>query len=330
MLNRVPGLARAVALVALAASPLSTLRAAPLNPQDVLVSWAGYPSSYVQEYTRTGTLVQNWQITSKFTSEYARGIAADGAGNVDIYNGTFAPSMTTLNPVTSSMASRTMAGWNTTNVLEQGQVAVIGHYVYASDTLVSGDSGGQAGVVRFDLNDTSAPGVRFDGNEITALGKGLNGLLYAVWPNTSPGENKVDVLDPANLSLRKTLTLPVGVKGVVADAAGNLYATSGPTIYKFDADGNTLATFNTGVAGLGEMDISTSGDLVTADSGGTIVLTNTAFSSLSHFSLNYPNAQMYSSYAAFAAVPEPSSACGAAMMITLLSLGTVGRRRRGA
>jgi hypothetical protein len=43
------------------------------------------------------------------------------------------------------------------------------------------------------------------------------------------------------MSLLKTITLPMGISGVTADAAGRIYATAGSTVYKLDAAGNAKA-----------------------------------------------------------------------------------------
>src|SRR5579872_5850820 len=148
-------------------------RAAALNPSDLVVSWAGYPSSFVQEYTPTGTLVQTWTITSSFGTEYARDLGVDTSGKIIIYNGTFSPSLTELNPVTGAKTNYSYPGWNVANNVTWGGLAVNQGYAYAADQEIGSDSGNQNGIVRFDLSNGSAQRF-FAGTDVTSIGYGLN------------------------------------------------------------------------------------------------------------------------------------------------------------
>ncbi len=291
--------------------PTSThCRAAALKPADVIVSWAGYPASYVQEYTRTGALVQSWTITSSWSSENARDVGVDWAGNIVIYNGTFNPTLTILNPTTGDKTNYSFPGWNTINNTTMGGLAVWGGYAYATDDEIGSDGPNQNGVVRFNLANGAAD--RFlAGTDTTAIGIGLNDTLYAVGPDTSPGENELDIINPTTMVLEKTVAMPFSLSGVTADAAGNIYATSGSTIYKLDSNGNILGSLETTFA-LDNIKISPTDQLIMANNGGQIVLSSTSLSSYTEFTLNEPGAQLYESYATF--VPEP----------TVLSLLTIG------
>jgi len=280
--------------------------AAALKPSDLVVSWAGYPASFVQEYTPTGTLVQSWTITSSFSTENARDVGVDTSGNIVIYSGTFSPVLTILNPVTGGKTNYSFAGWNTVNDTVWGALAVAGGYAYATDDEIGSDGSNQNGIVRFNLVNGS--GQRFQaGSDMTSIGIGLNNMLYAVWPDTSPGQNELDIIDPSTMALEKTVSVPMGLSGVTADAAGNIYGTSGSTIYKLDDNGNVLGSLNTRYA-LDNIKISPTDQLIMANNGGQIVMSSTDLSSYTEFSLNEPNAQLYESYAAFATpVPEPAS-----------------------
>ncbi|MDB5293185.1 MAG: hypothetical protein JWL69_4426 [Phycisphaerales bacterium] len=135
----------------------------------------------------------------------------------------------------------------------------------------------------------------------------MNNKLYAVFPDTSPGQNQVVVIDTATMAQEKTFTAPVTLTGITADAAGNIYATSGTTLYKLDANGNILGSLNASWA-LDNIKISPTGQLIMDNNGGQIVMSSTKLSSSNEFTLNEPNAQLYESYAAFATpLPEPVS-----------------------
>lgn len=282
-----------------------------LNPSDLIVSWAGYPASYVQEYTPTGSLVASWEITSTFSSEYARDIGVNSAGNIVIYNGTFSPSLTILNPSTGDKTNYSFGGWNTAGSVIFGALAVAGNYAYATDDEVNGDGPNQDGVVRF--NTTNGSAQRFlAGTGTTSIGMGLNNKLYVISPDSSPGQNVLTIMDSSSMNVEKTVGLPISLSGVTADAAGNIYGTSGTTIYKLDENGNILGSLNTNYA-LDNIKISPTDQLIMDNNGGQIVESNTTLSTYSEFSLNEPNAQLYASYADFATplsspVPEPASA----------------------
>lgn len=306
----------------------SHVRATPLKGGDVIVSWAGYPSSYVQEYTSTGSLVQSWNVTSQFSTEYARDVGVDGSGNIIIYNGTFSPFLTILNPITGAKTNYSFSGWNTDNNATEGALAVWRGYAFATDDEISNDGPNQNGIVRFNLANGTAQ--RFlAGTNTTSVGIGLNNDLYAVWPNTSPGQNQLDIIDAATMAVEKTVSLPMGVSGATADVAGNIYVTSGSAIYKLDSNGNILGHLETPFA-LDNIKIfttpnSTTDQLIMANNGGQIVMSNTNLTSFSEFTLNEPGAQLYSSYATF--VPEPAP-------IVMLAAGAIGllliRRRKPA
>jgi hypothetical protein len=296
--------------------------AAALNRSNLIVTWAGYPSSFAQEYTPTGALVQSWQITGSFSTEYARDVGVDSAGNVIIYNGTFSPSLTILNPKTGAKTNHSFSGWNTVNDVTWGGLAVVEGYAYATDDQIGPDGANQNGLVRFSLADGSAQRF-FAGRDTTSVGVGLNKMLYEIWPDTSPGQNQLDVIDPSTMTLVKTIGLPIGLSGVTADAAGNIFGTSGSKIYKLDNNGNILASLETGYA-LDNIKISLTGQLVSANNGGQIVLSSTDLSTFNEWTLNEPNAQLYASYAAFATpIPEPGFA-----VLGLLPIGAFFCRRR--
>ena len=137
------------------------------TPGDILVSsTTDFQTSLLREYTPTGTLVQTFSVPiAPGGDAYSRGIATDASGNVQIYNGTFSPYLTTLNPTGSgSFSNHTFSGWSTVNDIYFGGVAVNGNYAYATDMSTFG-GGSPNGIVRFDLTNFSATTVRLGAGE---------------------------------------------------------------------------------------------------------------------------------------------------------------------
>jgi hypothetical protein len=317
-----------------------TTWAGTLIPGDILVSsTTDLQTSILREYTPTGTLVQTFSVPiAPGGDSYSRGIATDAAGNVQIYNGTFSPYLTTLNPTgAGSFSNHTFNGWSTVNDIYFGGIVVNGKYAYATDMATAG-AGAPNGIVRFDLTNFSATrfasGPANGSGDYTTVGLGLNGKLYAPWPGGSPVGDNIDVINPVSMT-KTTITLPFlfQVSGVTADQAGNIYAVGAlgdGHIYKLDSNGNVLASIATGFTGLTGLELSNSGELLTASNGGEVIMTNTSFSQLSSFSVG----SEITTFDAFvtpptvlAPVPEPAS-------LTLMAIGLsvvafrISRRRR--
>lgn len=310
-----------------------------LTPGDILVSSTqDLQTNVLREYTPTGSLVQTFSVPiAPGGDSFIRGIATDSAGNVQIYNGTFSPYLTTLNPSSDSFSNHTLSGWSTINNIYFGGIAVNGNYAYATD-MSTANGGEPNGIVRFDLTNFSATrfasGSANGQGDYTTVSLGLNGMLYAPWPGGSPVGNHIDVINPVTMTTT-TITLPFlfQVSGVTADQSGNIYAVGAlgdGHIYKLDSNGNVLGSIATGFSDLNGLKLSNSGQLLTASSDGEVILTNTSFSQLSSFSVG----SQITTFDAFvtpptvASVPEPAS-------LTLMAIGLgvvafrITRRRHG-
>jgi hypothetical protein len=312
--------------------------AAPLTPGDILVSsTTNLSTNALREYTPTGTLVQTFSVPIAPGGDgYSRGIATDTSGNVQIYNGTFSPYLTTLNPSTNTVTNHTLSGWSTINNIFFGGMAVNGNYAYATD-MATANTGGPNGIVQFNLTNFSATrfasGLANGSGDYTQVDLGLNGKLYAPWPGGSPVGNHIDVIDPNSMT-KTTINLPFTfqVSGVTADQAGDIYAVgalSDGHIYKLDSNGNVLASISTGFTSLTGLEISNSGELLTASRTGEVIMTNASFSQLKTFSVGseLTTFDTFVTPPTIVGAPEPPSLTLVAMGPGCVACGTRRRRR---
>jgi len=106
------------------------LSPAAFNTQNLLVT----VSDTLREYT-TGTLVQSFTVPRgpAPADGPARDVIVGPAGQAHVYNGTFNPYLSTLDPVTGTWSHVTHAGWDTVNNVSYGGVARYGPCVFATD-----------------------------------------------------------------------------------------------------------------------------------------------------------------------------------------------------
>jgi hypothetical protein len=94
-----------------------------IRPQDILVSTnnAGSTLALIKEYTTSGLLVQ--QYTAPSAGEESRDLVVDENGHIQLYNGTFSPTLTTIDPATGNATEQTIPGLSTVNNLSFGGIA---------------------------------------------------------------------------------------------------------------------------------------------------------------------------------------------------------------
>jgi hypothetical protein len=275
-----------VLLIALVVFAFSGV-AAPITSGNILIS----TSEVLYEYTIGGVFVQSFPIPDGSGAipnpDTARDAAMKtGTDQIHVFNGTFSPSLSTLDATTSLWTHQTFAGWSTVNNVSYGGIAVGGRYVFVTD-MNAGLGGEPLGVVRFDSGGST---LRFaTGINPIDLNIGHDGLLYVL------DGQFVYVYDPDSLALQQTIDLDSVLefgdyRSVAVNASGQMFIVDWDgNLYKTDSSGNSILSTNlSGIAEattLTDVDVSDSGTVVVGDSAGGVTVTDEAFTSPSSFSV---------------------------------------------
>ncbi|HVS71673.1 MAG TPA: PEP-CTERM sorting domain-containing protein [Phycisphaerae bacterium] len=310
-----------VAWASLVCMGAGSTRGAALTPGDILLSTGqlGAPSA-VYEYTPGGTLVQTFPVTAPGPVDTAgRGVSVGSDGQIYLYDGTFSPALTVINPLTGALQSYRGIGFSTANNLTYGGVAAVGNYAFVSDMNTGGSP--DTGIVRFNVTDFTSE--RFaSGTEFERVTLGEDGLLYGLNGDGFSGWPELYVWNPQTMELLRTVGL-VGadIRAVAVAADGEIYTTAlDGYIREFTPDGTLVKTLQSKDDGY-DIALLPSGAIV-ASAWGTVVVTDTSLNSYSEWSI--PTGPLFVA-SATSPVPEPATLLPAA-------LGAVGilvsRRRR--
>ena len=301
-------------------------RAGLFSEGNILVS-LGDPGSdtnldTLYEYTRSGAPVQSFHIPYPISpipsAEYARDVAVSPDGFAHVYNGTFSPYVSTLNPVVGTWSHKTHSSWSTVNNGTYGGIAAIDNYVFATDMNTVGAT--ERGVVRFNTQDSSA--IRFaDNRDMIDLNIGLDGFLYSLNPGGFPEGTGAAVYDPLTLAFIRNVTFNLTPhRAIAVGALGDIFLVDiNGNLQKRDPFGSLLSQVN--VCGLVsdcrlmDVDISPDGALVMGTVGGRVLLSNSDLSTVQVMPMTFP----FGVFVTF--VPEPATA------LLLLSALTFGLRR---
>jgi hypothetical protein len=293
------------------------LFAAPFKPGNIVVSNSPFGDEDLFEYTPAGALVQSINVSP---ANDGRDLIVDRAGRVQLYNGTFSPTLTQYDPLTNAFNSRTFAGWSTVNNLTYGGVATNGRYVFATDMNTNG--GEASGVVRFDLDGGAT--TRFaTSTEPIDLNVGQDGLLYTLSRGNAfnGGGTQVDVYNPATMAFVRTVTLPEEHRAIAVAANGHIFTAQRDTVSRvnhYDPNGVRLDFIDDpGVGGFGDIDLNNAGGLVIASHGGVLLITDTNLDSIRFFQTRSSNGTNFATW-----VPEPT------LMAPLLALAFLATRIR--
>jgi hypothetical protein len=239
----------------------------------------------LMQYTQQGARVSSQSIPqAPGSTEYedARGLSVDPSGNVNIYDGTFTPSLATLSAATNIWSFQTLSGWSTVNNVSYGEVAAYKNFVFASD-MFTFNGGEPNGIVRFD--NSGGPPVRFaQGTDFIQLTLGLDGQLYGLGGNGS-----VQVFNPDTLAPVRTFSLTGGpdsdIRSIAVDASGQVFAASwGGYVAKYDPSGQYQTSIQLmGQFGFGEnlinIALDNDGQIAVGGRFGEIYLTDESLAS---------------------------------------------------
>lgn len=270
-------------LISLSTNPL---KAATLTPENILVS--SKDANTITEYTPSGSIVQTFAVSHP-SNEQVRDLTVDNQGQIHVYNGTFDPILSTIDPETGTVTDTTFSGWSTVNNGTYGGITSFNDKIFVTDMETSGDNGADEaqGIVVFEGGNAS----RFATDiEPIDLNLGLDGLLYALEPGGSPGGRMVHIYDPTTLAKIREIDLtPNSSTGFTSDRraiavndVGELFvATWSGTVFHLDATGNFLnstdiscGNFN---CSLVDIDINSDGTILLTERFGDVLMTNENF-----------------------------------------------------
>ena len=296
----------------------SSLRAAPFTAGNIIVSQSGF----MREYTISGTLVQSFPNPVAPGENGVRDFVVTTDGRLHAYNGTFSPSLSTLNAITGVWTHQSFPEWSTVGATFGGGVASFGNHVFATDMLTFNAEAN--GLIRFNTANGTAQRFAQGGNiegEFIDVTLGHDGLLYGLWPGGSPSGNRIDVYDPSTLAFVRTISFSVGFWAIAVNPAGEIFGVNqGGGVWHLAPDGSILGSLQTGKS-LSDVDRSASGQLLIGSQQG-VFLTDETLSSFTTLAVGQ------SSFVAFTTpVPEASSVV---MVVAVGLFGCGGRRWRAA
>jgi hypothetical protein len=283
---------RTALLAGLAFAVASAVSGAPFTPGNMLLT------GYLSEYTPQGSLVQRTTIPRPDVPDAGyqqRDVTVDPQGRAQVYNGTFAPYVSTYDPVAGTWAHHTVSGWTTINNIHYGGIGAYSNYVYVTNMATSGQN--LRGMIRFDTRDWSA--THFAGeSDYIQLNIGKDGLLYGL----KYGGSQLTVFDPITLAQIRSLTLARYVGNVTVASDGTMFGAGDRYLYRFTSTGGLDRSLFTDFYEGSDIDISTTGKIVACFKDGRTVISDT---SLTGFTSFVAGNQGFVSFAD-RAVPEPS------------------------
>lgn len=247
------------------------------------------------ELAPDGTTLQSFAVPypggDSPVAEIPRGVQVAQDGSVLVFNGTFAPYLSRLDPVTGAWSHATVPDWYIANSGALGAVASMDGYAF-----VANDSA-QARAFRFALpslgeaGQISADSTGLPVSTWTDWTAGLDGNLYAL---EGEGGTRVFVYDPLTLAFQRTIDLSSTVgsndaRAIAVNQAGDIFLAdfTSHELYRLSATGQVLDSTNycfqlPGIflPGCDPVDIAVSADgrLVVGYRFGDLVITDETFS----------------------------------------------------
>jgi hypothetical protein len=273
----------------------------------------------VREFTPSGVLVQTLATPPPpEPGDTIRDAAVTADGRLAIYNGTFNPALTVLDPATGSFQNFTFPGWSTTNTLVGGGIATLGNIAFATD--MNTGSGPENGLIRFDT--VTGAGQRFAaGRDFIDVAVGFDGLVYGLHTIFFPGGHDVAVHDPVTLQQLRDVTLAgPEVFAIGANTVGDIFAGTRDGISHYAPNGQILASLTLPGTGIVGLDLDGSGNLVAISADGRVFLTTEALTSFTPLLNTGGGLDLNVAFVPSPAVPEPASLALAAFAVGLILL----------
>ncbi|MCR9200361.1 MAG: hypothetical protein NXI04_17135 [Planctomycetaceae bacterium] len=245
------------------------------------------------EYDTSGNLVQEFDLEDRGLSDLPRDVLVDFNGNAQIYNGTFSPTLSTIDPTTGTeIESRTFENWGTANNLTYGGIAAFGKYVFVTDMVIANNATTDRGLVRFDITSNQAERFASDRSGMIDVAVGLDGLVYGLGPGGSPNGTDVYVYDPVTLQEVRHIEMVHQNRALAVNAQGHIFTVGGiDGIRRYDQNGQQVGETlsDGGIGGLADIDLTPDGDILIASHGGIVAFTTEALGSLTSFNTRTSN-----------------------------------------
>lgn len=278
-----------------------------MNSNNLLV--LGPSRTEVIEYTPTGTVVQSLSIPAPHDSDALRGITVDGYGLVDVFDGTFYPSLARIDPANGAVEYLTYPSWSVTGTSTHGKIAGLGQYVFAQDEPTSG-GGGASGLVRFDLahHQTKRFVLPTEVLDLTATQDGNLFVLVSKYepPNSATGA-RIDIYAPDTMKLVSSMDLPaIADQYTVAavDKLGRIFlgSTSG---YIYRVTTGVIDASYKARSYISDLKVDADDRLIAATTSAEIYVGDTSMAAFSSFQLQTSLVAFISFAHAATGVPSP-------------------------
>lgn len=272
-----------ILMSALLGAAASFAEAEPPTPGNILVT----SQNQICEYTPDGLLVSCIEVPypgGRPGTEVCRDLVIDRDGKINVFNGTFEPYLSVLDPNTGVWSHYTEATWSIVNNVSYGGIATYGSFVYVVDQTLEGTGGG----VRFDIDDAySALTFGDTSTDYIDISVGLDGRMYGV----RASEVQVDVLDPIHLGVQATIFVGAPVRAVTVNADGRIFGANWDGyLYAFEQDGSVSDSINLSLPWLVDIDVSAEGSIVASSGFGDVIVTDELFNAPSTFIVGFQTA----------------------------------------